>query len=184
MPRRKHWWKSASKRRERSKTDQSETAVRSVGSPSNVSAGSPSNVVAGSPSNVVAGSPSSVGETIVLVIKLKQITRQISVSLNRRLLILNLLQQVIALTHRHNLIVFLDIFPDFAANYQSRDNKELSKRESVAFLPCKYSSIKWRALQNCYSTAWFEQLSIRNMFRQWGCMISSNKIIWTVMEWQ
>ena len=85
MPRRKHWRKSDSKRRERSRTDESETAVRSVGSPSNgdglpattlyglpavgnpfiMVVGSPSNVVAaGSPSNVVAtGSPSNVGGT-------------------------------------------------------------------------------------------------------------------------
>ena len=35
MPRQKHWRKSDSKRRERSRIDESETAVRSVGSPSN-----------------------------------------------------------------------------------------------------------------------------------------------------
>ena len=84
MHRRKHWGKSDSERRERSRTDESGTAVgsvgsssnvmdgllattldglpvvRSAGSPSNVMTGSPSNVVAGSQSNVVAGSPSNV----------------------------------------------------------------------------------------------------------------------------
>ena len=41
MPRRKQWRKSESKRRERSRTDESETAVRSVGSPSSGVAGLP-----------------------------------------------------------------------------------------------------------------------------------------------
>ena len=41
MPRRKHWRKSDSKRRERSMTDKIETAVRSVGSPSNSVGGLP-----------------------------------------------------------------------------------------------------------------------------------------------
>ena len=76
MPRRKHWRKSNSKRRERSRTDESETAVRSVGSPSNgdglpattldglPAVGSPFIMVVGSPSNVVAaGSPSNVVAT-------------------------------------------------------------------------------------------------------------------------
>ena len=77
MPRRKHWRKSDSKRRERSRIDESETAVRSVGSPSNgvdglaattldglPAVGSPSIMLVGSPSNVVAaGSLSNVVAT-------------------------------------------------------------------------------------------------------------------------
>ena len=87
MPRLKHWRKSDSKRRERSSTDESETTTRS--------AGSQSNVVAGSPSNVVAKHSIS-QET--------QRNCEISISSNKRLLILNILWQVIALTHRQILI--------------------------------------------------------------------------------
>ena len=36
-------------------------------------------------------------------------------------------------------IVFLDTFPDVAANYQSKDNKELSERESIAVCPVNRS---------------------------------------------
>ena len=49
MPRRKHWRKSDCKRRERSRTDESETAVRSVGSPSNRVAGLPATTLDGLP---------------------------------------------------------------------------------------------------------------------------------------
>ena len=31
--------------------------------------------------------------------------------------------------------MFLDTFPDVAANYQSNDNKDLSERESIAVCP-------------------------------------------------
>ena len=63
MPRRKQWRKSDSKRRERSRTNESETAVRSVGSPSNGVAGLPATMLDGLPavgslSNMVVGSPS------------------------------------------------------------------------------------------------------------------------------
>ena len=35
--------------------------------------------------------------------------------------------------------MFLDTFPDVAANYQSKDNKELSERESIAVCPVNTS---------------------------------------------
>ena len=35
--------------------------------------------------------------------------------------------------------MFLDTFPDVAANYQLKDNKELIKRESVALCPVNIS---------------------------------------------
>ena len=36
-------------------------------------------------------------------------------------------------------VAFLDTFPDVAANYQSKDNKELSERESIAVCPVNTS---------------------------------------------
>ena len=39
-------------------------------------------------------------------------------------------------------IVFLDTFPDVAANYQSKDNKELSERESIAVCPIHLNKMK------------------------------------------
>ena len=68
MPRRKHWRKSDCKRRERSRTDESETAVRSVGSPSNRVAGLPATTLDGLPalgsaSIMVVGGPSNLMAT-------------------------------------------------------------------------------------------------------------------------
>ena len=68
MPRRKHWRKSDSKRRERSRTDESETTVTGKytgspekllrqGSPGRNQAGSPGRNQAGSPGRNQAGSP-------------------------------------------------------------------------------------------------------------------------------
>ena len=68
MPRRKHWRKSDSKRRERSRTDESESTVtgKYTGSPEQVlrqrspgrnQAGSPGRNQAGSPGRNQAGSP-------------------------------------------------------------------------------------------------------------------------------
>ena len=61
MPRRKHWRKSDSKRRERSRTDESETTVTGkyaqTGSPEQFPAGSPGRYQAGSPEQMPAGSP-------------------------------------------------------------------------------------------------------------------------------
>ena len=209
MPRRKHWRKSDSKRRERSRTDESETAVRSVRSPSNgdglpattldglpavgspfimvvgspsnvVAAGSPSNVVAtaspsnvvapvspsnvvaagspskmvatGSPSNVVAlspysvvaGSPSSVGASHTtnhsLNHNISQETQrnyQANISQFKQAIIdfKSIIASDSSNTQTDFDIVFLDTFPDVAANYQSKDDKELSERESIAVCP-------------------------------------------------
>ena len=215
MPRRKHWRKSDSKRRERSRTDESETAVRSVGSPSNgvdglpattldglpavespsimlvgspfnvVAAGSPSNVVAGSPSNVVAaGSPSNVvaSHTAYGISQETQRNYQANPGSPSNVVASHManspsnvvashmanhstnhssnhsISQETQRNYQANLsqfkqaiidfksiiasdssnaqtdfdIVFLDSFPDVAANYQSKDNKELSERESIA----------------------------------------------------
>ena len=59
MPRRKHWRKSDSKRRERSKTDESETTItgKYTGSPEQFRQGSPGMYQAGSPKRMPAGSP-------------------------------------------------------------------------------------------------------------------------------
>ena len=216
MPRRKHWRKSDSKRRERSRTDESETAVRSVGSPSNgvdglpattldglpavespsimlvgspsnvVAAGSPSNVVAtGSPSNVVAaGSPSNVvaSHTAYGISQETQRNYQANPGSPSNVVASHManspsnvvashmanhstnhssnhsISQETERNYQANLsqfkqaiidfksiiasdssnaqtdfdIVFLDSFPDVAANYQSKDNKELSERDSIA----------------------------------------------------
>ena len=58
MPRRKHWRKSDSKRRERSRTDESETTVtgKYTGSPEQLRQGSPGRYQAGSPEQMPAGS--------------------------------------------------------------------------------------------------------------------------------
>ena len=202
MPRRKHWRKSDSMRRERSRTDESETAVMSVGSPSNwvdglpattlnglpavgspsimlvgsssnvVAAGSPSNVVAtGSPSNVVAarspsnvvatGSPSNVVATgsssnVVATGSLSNVVashtaydisqetqRNYQANLSQFKQAIIDFKSIIASDSSNTQtdfdIVFLDTFPDVAANYQSKDNKELSERESIAVCPVNTS---------------------------------------------
>ena len=233
MPRRKHWRKSDSKRRERSRIDESETAVRSVGSPSNgldglaattldglpavgspsimlvgspsnvvaagspsnvVETGSPSNVVALSPSSVVAGSPSSVGAShmanhssnhsisqetqrnyqanpgspsnvvashmanrpsnVVASLKANHSTnhssnhsisqetqRNYQANINQFKQAIIDFKSIIASDSSNTQtdfdLVFLDTFPDVAANYQSKDNKELS--ESIAVCPVNTS---------------------------------------------
>ena len=206
MPRRKHWRKSDNKRRERSRTDENETAVRSVGSSSNgvdglpattlddlpavgspfilvagslsnlvaagspsnvvatgspsnvvapvspsnvVAAGSPSNVVAtGNPSNVVALSPSSVGASHSAnhssnqsISQETQRNYQANISQFKQAIIV--FKSIIASdssdTQTDFDIVFLDTFPDVAANYQSKDNKELSERKSIAVCPVNTS---------------------------------------------
>ena len=187
MPRQKHWRKSDSKRRERSRTDESETAVRSVGSPSNrvdglaatmldglPAVGSPSIMLVGSPSNVVAtGSPSIVVATgspsnMVARQKAKHSTNHSSnhstnhssnhssnhsisqeTKRNYEANINQFKQAIIDFksfiasdssnTQTDFDIVFLDTFPDVAANYQSKDNKELSERESIAVCPVNTS---------------------------------------------
>ena len=258
MSRRKHWRKSDSKRSGRSRIDESETAVRSVGSPfngvdglaattldvlpavgspsimlvvspSNVAAagspsdvmatGSPSNVVApvspsnvvaagslsnlvatGSPSNVVAlslssvvaGSPSSVGASHMANHSTNHISnhsisqetqrnyqanpgspsnvvarhmanhstnhssnhsisqetqRNYQANINQCKQAIIDFKSIIASdssnTQTYFDIVFLDTFPDVTANYQSKDNKELSERECIAVCPVRGSSNKF-----------------------------------------
>ena len=180
MPRRKQWRKSESKRRERSRTDECETAVRSVGSPSNGMAGlpattldglpavgSPSNMVVGSPSNLVAqgspskvvatGSPSNVvaqGSPSNVVASQKanhssnhssnhtisqetQRNYQTNISQFKQAIIdfKSIIASDSSNTQTDFGIVFLDMFPDVAANYQSKDYKELFERESIAVCP-------------------------------------------------
>ena len=183
MPRRKQWRKSDSKRREGSRTNESETAVSSVGlptvgspsimvvgSPFNlvttgtpsivVAAGSPSHVVAtGSPSNVVAAkspllvmafSPSIVGanhsisqetqrnyQTNISISQETQRNHQTNISQFKQAIIdfNSIIASDSSNTQTDFDIVFLYTFPDVAANYQSKDNKELIERESIAVCP-------------------------------------------------
>ena len=183
MPRRKQWRKSASKRRERSRTDESETAVRSVGSPSNrvvglpattldglPAVGSPSIMVVGSPSNLVAtgspphvvatGSPPHVvaespphvvAESPPHVVALspsrvganhsssQETQRNYQTNISQFKLTIIDFKSIIASDSSNTQtdfdIVFLDTFPVDAANYQSKDNKELFERESIAVCP-------------------------------------------------
>ena len=189
MPRRKQWRKSVSKRRERSRTDESETAVRSVGSPSNGKAGlpattldglpavgSPSNMVVGSPSNLVAqGSPSimvATGSPSNVVARQKanhstnhssnhstnhssnhssnhsisqetQRNYQTNISQFKQAIIdfKSIIASDSSNTQTDFDTVFLDTFPDVAANYQSEDNKELFERESIAVCPVDTSQL-------------------------------------------
>ena len=198
MPRQKHWRKSDSKRRERSRIDESETAVRSVGSPSNrvdglaattldglPAVGSPSIMLVGSPSNVVAtGSPSIVvatGSPSNVVARQKanhstnhstnhssnhstnhssnhstnhssnhsisqETQRNYQANINQFKQAITDFKSIIASDSSNTQtdfdIVFLDAFPDVAANYQSKDNKELSERESIAVCPVNTSQQK------------------------------------------
>ena len=209
MPRRKHWRKSDSKRRERSRTGESETAVRSVGSPSNGVAGlptttldglpavgSPSIMVVGSPSNLmatgspphvvatgspphvvaespphvvaespphvvaespphlVAGSPSRVGanhsisqetqrnyQTNISISQETQRNYQRNISQFKHAIIdfKSIIASDSSNTQTDFDIVFLDTFPDVAANNQSKDNKELFERENIAVCPVETS---------------------------------------------
>ena len=205
MPRRKQWRKSESKRRERSRTEESETAVRLVGSPSNgvdglpattldglpavgspsimvvgspsilmatgspphvvatgspphmvaespphVVAESPPHVVAESPPQVVALSPSRVGanhsisqetqrnyQTNISNSQETQRNYQTNISQSKQAIIdfKSIIASDSSNTQTDFDIVFLDTFPDVAAKYQSKDNKELFERESIAVCP-------------------------------------------------
>ena len=108
-----------------------------AGSPSNVVAGSPSNVVAGRPSNVVAGSPSNVGANS----KETQSNYQANISQFKQAIIdfKSIITRDSSNTQTDFDIVFLDTFPDVSANCQSKDNKELSQRESIAVCPVNTS---------------------------------------------
>ena len=215
MPRRKNWRKTASKTRERSRTDESETAVRSVGSPSNVLdglpatmldglpavssvgspsnvvtgspsnvmagspsnvvagspsnvvAGSPSNVVAGSPSNVVAGSPSSVGANHSISQETQR-NYQANISQFKQATIdfKSLIASNSSYTQTDFDTVFLDTFPDVAANYQSRDNKEFSERESIAIYPV--NDLSCDPLETCSDNDVACYQAIRSSERLWN----------------
>ena len=187
MPRRKHWRKSDCKRRERSRTDESETAVRSVGSPSNRVAGlpattldglpalgsasimvvggpsnlmatgspphvvatgspphvvaeSPPHVVAESPPHVVALSPSRVGANHSISQETQR-NYQTNISQFKQAIIdfKSIIASDSSNTQTDFDIVFLDTFPDVAANDQSKDNKELFERKSRAVCPVNTS---------------------------------------------
>ena len=116
-----------------------------TGSPSKmVATGSPSNVVALSPPSAVAGSPSSVGASHTTnhssnhsISQETQRNYQANISQFKQAIIDF---KAITASDSSNTqtdfdIVFLDTFPDVAANYQSKDNKELSERESIAVYP-------------------------------------------------
>ena len=128
--------------------------VVATGSPSNVvAAGSPSNVVAtGSPSNVVALSPSSVGANHSSnhstnhsanhnISQKTQRNYQANITQFKQAIIdfKSVIASDSSYTQTYFDIVFLDTFPDVAANYQSKDNKELSERESIAVCPVNTS---------------------------------------------
>ena len=104
-------------------------------------AGSPSNVVAGSPPNVVAGSPSNVGANHSISHK-AQTNYQGNISQFKQAT--TDFKSLVASDSSNTQIdfdtVFLDTFSDVAANYQPRDDKKLSERESIN--KCKYISTK------------------------------------------
>ena len=178
MPRQKHWRKSDSKRRERSRIDENETAVRSVESPSNrvdglaattldglpavgslsiMLVGSPSNMVAtGSPSNVVAGQKVNHSTNHSINHSTNQSTnhssnhsisqetqRNYQANINQFKQAIIDFKSIIASDSSNKQtdfdIVFLDTFPGVAANYQSKDNKELSERECIDICPVNTS---------------------------------------------
>ena len=139
--------------------------VLAAGSPSNMvptgslsnvlAAGSPSNVVAtGSPSNVVAtGSPSNVVATGSLSNVVashtgnhssnhgisQEIQRNYQTNIGQFKQAIIDFKSIIARDSSNTQtdfdIVFLDTFPDVASNYQSKNNKELFERESIAVCP-------------------------------------------------
>ena len=127
--------------------------VVAAGSPSNVVApGSPSNMAALSPFSMVAGSPSSVGASHMAnhntnhssnhsISQETKINYQANINQFKQAIIdfKSIIASDSSNTQTDFDIVFLDTFPDIAANYQSKDNKELSERESIAFCPVNTS---------------------------------------------
>ena len=122
-----------------------------VGSPSNlvaprsqsnvVATGSPSNVVAtGSPSNVVASQKANHSSNHSSNHSISQETQrnyQTNISQFKQAIIdfKSIIASDSSNTQTDFDIVFLDTFPDVAASYQSKDNKELFERESIAVCP-------------------------------------------------
>ena len=138
-----------------------------AGSPSIMLVGSPSNVVAtGSPSNVVAtGSPSHVAASHMANQSTNHSSnhssnhsfsqdtqRNYQANINQFKQAIIDFKSIIASDSSNTQtdfdIVFLDTFPDVAANYQSKDNKELSERESIAVCPVNTSQLNEEHYRN------------------------------------
>ena len=164
MPRRKHWRKSDSKKRER--TDESETTVtgKYTGSPEQLlRQGSPGRNQARSPGRNQARSPGrnqarSPGRNQARSPEKKQasdlerpvhsnksdklVQKETVHSKNEEFQCSDFFKSLTASDSSNSQTsfdaVFLDTFPDVVANYQSRD-KELSERERIAFCPVNTS---------------------------------------------
>ena len=171
MPRRKHWRKLDSKRRERSRTDKSETAVRLTScSRKSIHHGGRKSIQLGGNWKSIqrSGNWKSIQrggnwKSIQQGGNWKPIQRGGIKSLQRganhsisqenqrnyQTNISQLKQAIIDFksivasdsynTQTNFDIVFLYTFPDVATNYQSKDNKELSERESIAVCPVNTS---------------------------------------------
>ena len=158
MPRRKHWRKSDRKRRERSRTDESETTVtgKYTGSPEQLlrtespgrnQARSPGRNQARSPGRNQAGSPekkqaSDLEKPVHSNKSDKLVQKETVHSKNEEFQCSDFFKSLTASDSSNSQTsfdaVFLDTFPDVVANYQSRD-KELSERERIAFCPVNTS---------------------------------------------
>ena len=160
MPRRKHWRKSDSKRRERSRTDESETTVtgkytespgrnraRSPGrnqarSPGRNQAQSPGRNQARSPERMPAKNPEKKQADLEKPVHSnksdKLVQKEKVHSKNEEFQCSDFFKSLTASDSSNSQTsfdaVFMDTFPDVVANYQSRD-KELSERERIAFCP-------------------------------------------------
>ena len=128
--------------------------VVATGSPPHVVAESPPHVVAESPPHVVALSPSRVGanhrisqetqrnyQTNTSISQEIQRNYEAKISQFKQAIIdfKSIIASDSSNTQTYFDIVFLDTFPDVAANYQSKDNKELSERENIAVCPVNTS---------------------------------------------
>ena len=120
------------------------------GSPPHVVTESPPHVVAESPPHVVAESPSSVGanysfsqetqrnyQTNISISQETQRNYQTNISQFKQAIIdfKFIISSDSSNTQTDFDTVFLDTFPDVAANYQIKDNKELFERESISVCP-------------------------------------------------
>ena len=123
-------------------------------SPPHVVAKGPPHVVAESPPHVVAGSSSRVGanhrisqetqrnyQTNISISQEIQRNYHANISQFKQAIIdfKSILASDSSNTQTDFDIVFLDTFPDVAANYQSKDNRELSERENIAVCPVNTS---------------------------------------------
>ena len=127
-------------------------SIMVVGSPSNLMAtGSPPHVVATeSPPHVMALSPSRVGanhsisketrrnyQTNISISQETQRNYQTNISQFKQAIIdfKSIIASDSSNTQTDLYILFLDTFPDVAANYQSKDNKAFFERERIAVCP-------------------------------------------------